>query len=550
MNSNVGINSTKSKSDNREYLYKQLSNGLKVVIISDPETDKSACAMNVTIGSLCDPLEFQGMAHFLEHMLFMGTEKYPDENQFGEFINENSGTTNAFTEFDNTNYHYDISNEAFDKALDIFAQFFISPLFKENSVQREMKAVDSEFKKNLRDDEWKFIELIYSESTKNSPFKKFSSGNLQTLNKHNIRNNLIHFHKSYYSSHLMNLTILNKKSIKELEVIVDDIFSLIPCFEVKIPDFSNPFPFSEKNLGNLYYTVPVREEECLRFYWILDYAGSHYKTEPLYYITALLGHEGPNSLFSSLIDDGLATSLVTDYSHIAKTFSRVNMDITLTNKGFSNWEEICKRVIYFLKKIQNKSVNKQFFDELQQISQINFDFSEKEIPYDYCCDIAGSMQKYEPEDIITGSELMKVYNEEIIMKYLDDMRIDNLNVYVTSKKLNKFCKMKEKWFKTHFTKKKFSEEIYDFYEECDITKNICEHNLDYPPKNNFVPTNLNIHPSPTINEPFPTVIHKEEGSLIWYKQDTTFNLPKVIINLQIYLNKDILTHRKIIIKNR
>lgn len=55
----------------------KLANEMKCVIISDPETEKSAAVMNVASGSLEDPKSFPGLAHFLEHMLFLGSEKYP-----------------------------------------------------------------------------------------------------------------------------------------------------------------------------------------------------------------------------------------------------------------------------------------------------------------------------------------------------------------------------------------------------------------------------------------------------------------------------------------
>ncbi len=68
-------NVIKSLGDKRDYKGLILNNGLKVLLISDPETDKSAAALDVNIGSMSDPRDLQGLAHFLEHMLFMGTKK-------------------------------------------------------------------------------------------------------------------------------------------------------------------------------------------------------------------------------------------------------------------------------------------------------------------------------------------------------------------------------------------------------------------------------------------------------------------------------------------
>ena len=49
---------------------------------------EAAAAMVVGVGSMYDPPEAQGMAHFLEHMLFMGTKKYPTENAYDAFLVE------------------------------------------------------------------------------------------------------------------------------------------------------------------------------------------------------------------------------------------------------------------------------------------------------------------------------------------------------------------------------------------------------------------------------------------------------------------------------
>ena len=68
-------NIVKSVGDKRDYKAFVLNNGLKVLLISDVETDKSAAALDVNIGSMSDPREIQGLAHFLEHMLFLGTQK-------------------------------------------------------------------------------------------------------------------------------------------------------------------------------------------------------------------------------------------------------------------------------------------------------------------------------------------------------------------------------------------------------------------------------------------------------------------------------------------
>jgi insulysin len=68
-------NIKKSNSDSWNYRGLELSNEMFVVLISHPNIDKAAAALDVTIGSLADPRDVPGIAHFLEHMLFMGSSK-------------------------------------------------------------------------------------------------------------------------------------------------------------------------------------------------------------------------------------------------------------------------------------------------------------------------------------------------------------------------------------------------------------------------------------------------------------------------------------------
>lgn len=102
------------------------------------------------VGALKDPVEFQGLAHFLEHMLFMGSEKYPDEAEYKRFIKLHGGKCNASTNSINTKYHFEIKKGEFKGALDRFSAFFIKPLLKEDCVDREINAVNSEASRNLQ----------------------------------------------------------------------------------------------------------------------------------------------------------------------------------------------------------------------------------------------------------------------------------------------------------------------------------------------------------------------------------------------------------------
>ncbi len=137
--------------DESEYRRFILDNGLKVILLSDSKLNKSSASMVVGVGSLGDPEVRPGLAHFLEHMLFLGTEKFPNVEDYGGYLRSNGGYSNAYTAGDHTNYHFEVSHHAFEGAIDRFAQFFISPLFAQEFTEREMNAVNSEHQKKCRE---------------------------------------------------------------------------------------------------------------------------------------------------------------------------------------------------------------------------------------------------------------------------------------------------------------------------------------------------------------------------------------------------------------
>ena len=102
----IGPNLIKSQNDKRKYRYVTLSNQLTVVLIEDEETEKSSACLDVGVGSMSNPKDIPGLAHFLEHMLFLGTEKYPIENAYSQYLNAHGGSSNAYTAQEVYYYYY------------------------------------------------------------------------------------------------------------------------------------------------------------------------------------------------------------------------------------------------------------------------------------------------------------------------------------------------------------------------------------------------------------------------------------------------------------
>ena len=199
------------------------------------ETKLAASALCVGVGSFSDPEELPGLAHFLEHMVFMGNEKYPDENAFDAFIKKHGGSTNAFTDCERTVFKFDVRPKYFKESLERFAQFFVCPLMKKGSMEREMKAVDSEFRMSYQDDVSRKRQLFGSLTTEpGHPLGKFIWGNEESLSTNpdklgiDVNDYLKLFWKKMYSSHQMTLAVISNETLDVLEEWITDIFTLIP----------------------------------------------------------------------------------------------------------------------------------------------------------------------------------------------------------------------------------------------------------------------------------------------------------------------------------
>jgi secreted Zn-dependent insulinase-like peptidase len=101
-----------SPNDKRTYALIKLANEMQVLLVSDPTTKEAASSIKVMSGSMCEPKEFGGLAHFLEHMLFLGSEKYPDPHEYDEFFAKNGGTSDAFTDMEQTLFKFATTNDA------------------------------------------------------------------------------------------------------------------------------------------------------------------------------------------------------------------------------------------------------------------------------------------------------------------------------------------------------------------------------------------------------------------------------------------------------
>nr|KJB14850.1 hypothetical protein B456_002G147300 [Gossypium raimondii] len=520
----------KPRIDKREYRRIVLRNSLQVLLISDLDTDKCAASMNVGVGSFCDPDGLEGLAHFLEHMLFYASEKYPLEDSYSKYITEHGGSTNAFTASEMTNYYFDVNTDCFEEALDRFAQFFIKPLMSADATMREIKAVDSENQKNLLSDAWRMNQLQKHLSLESHPYHKFSTGNWDTLDVRpkakgvDTRQELLKFYEDKYSANLMHLVVYSKESLDKIQCLVEDKFQEIQNSDRSRFQFPGQ-PCTSEHLEILVRAVPIKQGHKLRIVWPITPSILHYKEGPCRYLGHLIGHEGEGSLFYVLKKSGWATGLSAGEGEWTSEFSFFNVVIDLTDAGQDNMQDIVGLLFKYIQLLQQSGVCKWIFDELSAVCETGFHYQDKISPIDYVVNISSNMQIYPPKDWLVGSLLPSDFNPAIIQKILNELSPENVRIFWESKKFEGLTDKVEPWYGTAYSIEKVSSSKIQAW-----MSSAPNENLHLPAPNVFIPKDLSIKNAQE-EVKFPVLLRKSSYSKLWYKPDTVFSTPKAYVKI-------------------
>ncbi|XP_031397805.1 insulin-degrading enzyme-like 1, peroxisomal isoform X3 [Punica granatum] len=515
----------KARNDEREYRRIVLKNSLEVLLISDPDTDKCAASMNVRVGYFSDPPGIEGLAHFLEHMLFFASEKYPLEDSFQKYITEHGGETNAFTSTEDTNYHFDVNADSFEEALDRFAQFFIHPLLSENAVEREIKAVDSENQKNLLSDARRLNQLRKHLSKDCHPFHKFGTGNRDSLdvrpkaNGINIRDKLIKFYEENYSANLMNLVVYGKEPLDKLQTLVEKKFQDIrdtarSCFNI------SDQPLTLEHLQVLIRAVPICDDHMLKIEWPITPGIRHYKEIPSLYLGHLIGHEGEGSLFHILKKLGWAMSLWADEKGSNTDFSFFEVSVDLTDAGQEHMEDIVGLLFKYIHLIEHSGICKWILDEMAAISEMAFHYQDKTPPLGYSVGIASNMKIFPPRDWLVKSSLSSNFNPVLIRKVLGELSPTNC-------RFDGQTDLAEPWYGTAYSIERLMESsIKVKWIEC-----APDENVHLPVPNQFIASDMSLKNVPE-KVKLPVLLRKSPFSVLWYKPDTLFSVPKASVKIR------------------
>ncbi|KAG5188021.1 Metalloenzyme, LuxS/M16 peptidase-like protein [Tribonema minus] len=474
----------KSSLDHRDYKYVTLCNGLKVLLVHDHKADKAAAAMAVNVGAASDPDLMPGLAHFCEHMLFLGTGKYPTENAYKSYLAKHGGRSNASTSMEATVYQFEVGAPHLRGALSIFSQFFIDPLFTEGATDREVRAVDSEDAKNRTSDERRLLQVLkaladpahpFSKDAKNRtsderrllqvlkaladpahPFSKYSTGNLKTLRDElppgwDTRTELLRFHQAHYHAPNMGCTILGRESLAELEALARECFegvSATPPPEGQVGgvvqgveggaprgvngelqawvDGTMNSPFKATPL--MVEVEPLRGQRKIFVQWPLPPQRRLWRESPTRLLSHIWGSESPGSLFSVLQDRGLANSVAAGVRTSYDDFSLFQVTVALTQDGEARADEVLSLIHQYSRLVRSMTDEQaaQLWSEVKAMGDLDFRFAAEVSPYNYATGLARRLQMFPPAEILSAGALLDAQPDVPLLRaFLRYFRPDN-----------------------------------------------------------------------------------------------------------------------------
>ena len=281
-----------------------LANGLRVTLRHAPNLKRCAAALRVAAGSHDVPLAWPGLAHFLEHLLFLGTERFPAEQGLMAYVQGHGGQVNARTSERTTDFFFELSPQAFNGGLERLSDMLAHPRMNPDDQQREREVLQAEFVAWSQDATAQQRLALFDGLSPTHPLRGFHAGNRDSLPlpQPDFQNALKDFHQRFYQTGQMTLSLAGPQSIEELQQMALSFGAAIPIGE-NVPQQAL-VPLMESSDAS-YQQVSERRLDLLFTFESLPASS----TEALVFLCHCLNASKPGGLLADLRTRGLAEHL-------------------------------------------------------------------------------------------------------------------------------------------------------------------------------------------------------------------------------------------------
>ncbi|HWH86612.1 MAG TPA: pyrroloquinoline quinone biosynthesis protein PqqF [Pseudomonas sp.] len=283
-----------------------LANGLRVTLRHMPGLKRSAAVLRVAAGSHDAPLAWPGLAHFLEHLLFLGTERFPTNEALMAYVQRHGGQVNASTRERTTDFFFELPVTSFSAGLERLSDMLAGPRMNLADQRREREVLQAEFVAWSQDPTAQQQFALYEGLPAEHPLRGFHAGNRDSLQIESpaFQSELKAFHQRFYHTGQMILSLVGPQSIDELRMLALQFAAGMPVGD-KVEQATPP-PLAVKS----YQQVNAQHSSLLLAFDALP--GS--STEAMDFLCHWLNSAKPGGLLAhlqqqKLVDDLKATPL-------------------------------------------------------------------------------------------------------------------------------------------------------------------------------------------------------------------------------------------------
>ncbi|MEN4946803.1 pyrroloquinoline quinone biosynthesis protein PqqF [Pseudomonas proteolytica] len=205
------------------HLQLTLANGLRVSLCHAPRLKRCAAVLRVAAGSHDVPLAWPGLAHFLEHLLFLGTEAFPAPDGLMAYVQRHGGQVNASTRERTTDFFFEVPAPVFDGALQRLADMLAHPRLAMDDQLREREVLQAEFIAWSQDAEAQHQVAILEGLAAGHPLRGFHAGNRDSLPvpQEDFQQGLLGFYQDFYQAGQLTLSLAGPQSLEELQALAE-----------------------------------------------------------------------------------------------------------------------------------------------------------------------------------------------------------------------------------------------------------------------------------------------------------------------------------------
>ncbi|EPB2167434.1 pitrilysin [Klebsiella aerogenes] len=425
----------KSEKDPRHYQAIRLQNGMVVLLVSDPQAVKSLSALVVPVGSLQDPADHQGLAHYLEHMTLMGSQKYPQPDSLAEFLKMHGGSHNASTAPYRTAFYLEVENDALNGAVDRLADAIAAPLLDKKYAERERNAVNAELTMARTRDGMRMAQVSAETINPAHPASQFSGGNLDTLSDKPgspVLDALHAFRDRWYSANLMKAVIYSNKPLPELASIAAATYGRVPNHDISKPEITVPV-VTDAQKGIVIHYVPAMPRKVLRVEFRIDNNSAQFRSKTDELVTYMIGNRSPGTLSDWLQKQGLAEGIRADSDPAVNGNSGVlAISAILTDKGLAHRDEVTAAIFSYLNLLRTQGIDKRYFDELAHVLELDFRYPSINRDMDYVEWLADTMIRVPVEHVLDVVNIADRYDAQAIKDRLAMMTPQNARIWYIS----------------------------------------------------------------------------------------------------------------------